>query len=83
MNATATPIFMKTLTLIFDNDLTEDFDLGTKERVLSQGIYMYNIKTLSLTIQTDGPKTICPDLSMCGHKNSATSVPMLVFNGNN
>ena len=61
--------------------LTDDLDFGTKERVLPHGIYILNMKALSLTIQkamanvkafadkqTDGQKLYDPDLLMQGHK---------------
>ena len=77
--------------------LTYDVVYITKERVLPQGICMWNMKAWSLTIQklwsmwkflrknkwtsgqTDGPKTICPDLSMWGHKKDAGNQHLLTF----
>ena len=63
--------------------LTDDFDFGTKERVLPQGIYIWNIwklyhlpfksygqcKSFLWTNKQTGQKLYAPNLLMQGHKN--------------
>ena len=81
-NAPATAIFR--ILWSWYLTLTDNLDFDTKERVLPQGIYMWNMKAVSVTTQklwpmlkflqtnkrTDG-QTEKPktDLSMRGHKN--------------